>query len=248
MEFFDSHIKQIRGLLESRKARGAAAEYVHEGPTDWPASNRRSLVLAADTAVELGHPRDASTSFLMWTNNPAALMDQRITILGRDLPEIGSQRASFGRIVLAGGTDFDADNSFERFREMTLLRFDVDLSGYMMRGVSQHQREWSRVGRDALKAGFSFKVLGGAMLDQLADLPYVDAAEVIFITQSRETVLEAKAIGDEVMKITGAMQKMSETLDFDCKTCDYNDVCSNVAELRTLRKAFASRKAGAAHA
>lgn len=190
MQLFDKHIDQIRNFLERYQAAGALTTYSHTRPASWPASHRQNLVLAGDTGVELGHPNDVSSAFLLWTNDPARVVDRRITVVGPDLPDLKDQRASFGKIIIAAGDDFDEENSFERYREMELLRYDLDLKGYMMRGVSQHQREWSRVSREALKNGFSFRVLGGSLLDQFTRLSYIKAAEVIFITQSREAVLD----------------------------------------------------------
>ena len=243
MQLFDKHIDQIRSFLEPYQAAGALTAYSHTRPASWPASNRQNLVLAGDTGVELGHPDDASTAFLLWTNDPARVIDRRITVVGPDLPDIQNQRVPFGKIILAGGDDFNEENSFERYREMELLRYDIDLKGYMMRGVSQHQREWSRVSRDALKNGFSFRVLGGALLDQFTRLSYIKTAEVIFITQSREAVLEIQTLACETIKIIGAMNKMAEELSFDCTTCEFNTVCSDVAELRAMRRALKKRKA-----
>ncbi|MDZ7832446.1 MAG: hypothetical protein U5L07_11900 [Desulfobacterales bacterium] len=247
MQLFDKHIDQIRNFLERYQAAGALTTYSHTRPASWPASHRQNLVLAGDTGVELGHPNDVSSAFLLWTNDPARVVDRRITVVGPDLPDLKDQRASFGKIIIAAGDDFDEENSFERYREMELLRYDLDLKGYMMRGVSQHQREWSRVSREALKNGFSFRVLGGSLLDQFTRLSYIKAAEVIFITQSREAVLEIQGIACETIKIIGAMNKMAEELSFDCTTCEYNAVCSDVAELRAMRKALKKRKA-ASHA
>ena len=243
MQLFDKHIRQIRNFLKTYQANGAARTYAPPpSSANWPAGHRQNLVLAGDTGVELGHPNDLSTAFLLWTNDPAQVLDRRITVVGPDLPDLKDQRASFGKIIIAAGMDFNEENSFERYREMELLRYDLDLKGYMMRGVSQHQREWSRVSREALKNGFSFRILGGALLDQFTRLSYIKAAEIIFITQSREAVLEIQAIACETIKIIGAMNKMAEELSFDCTTCEYNAVCSDVAELRAMRRALKKRK------
>ena len=74
------------------------------------------------------------------------------------------------------------------------------------------------------------------MLDQFLSLDYVKSAETIFITSERNDVLEAKKVADEVFTLISAMNKMAEELSFDCDTCDYNDVCGDVAELRSMRK------------
>ncbi len=247
MGLFDKHYKEITAYLNHRRNEGKLSEFIHNGQTKWPSEKNRNLVLGPDTAVELGNPKDASTSFLMWVNDPDKIKNGRITIVGPDLPLLNGKQVSFGKIVIVDASDFDADNSYDRYREMELLRYDIHLKGYMMRGVSQQQREWSRVSVDAINSGFSFKDLGGAMIDKFSQMPYVRSVETIFITSSREDVLEAKAISDDVFKRISAMNKMADEMSFDCDTCDYNDVCGDVAELRAMRNSLKNKET-AAHA
>jgi len=236
MGLFDKQYQAISDYLGSRRREGKVSEYIHNGQTDWPSEKNRNLVLGPDTAVELGNPKDASTSFLMWVNDPDKIKNGRITIVGPDLPQLSGQQVSFGKIVIVDASDFDEDNSYDRYREMELLRYDIHLKGYMMRGVSQYQREWSRVSKEAIQNGFSFQTLGSALIEKFLTINYVQAVETVFITSSRKDVLEAKTISDNVTKLISAMNKMTEELSFDCDTCDYNDVCGDVAELRAMRK------------
>ncbi|MFZ2632190.1 MAG: hypothetical protein WA081_11790 [Desulfosalsimonadaceae bacterium] len=247
MGLFDKQYKDITAFLDSRRTMGLVSESIHTGQTNWPSEKNRNLVLGQDTAVELGNPKDASTSFLLWVNEPEKIKNGRITLVGPDLPQLSGRQVSFGKIVMVGASDFDADNSYDRYRELELLRYNLHLKGYMMRGVSQQLREWSRVSLEAVKSGFSFKHLGGALMDEFLQIGYVRSVETVFITAGREDVLETKAIADEIFKLISAMNKMAEELSFDCDTCDYNDVCGDVEELRSMRKSLKGRTA-AAHA
>jgi CO dehydrogenase/acetyl-CoA synthase beta subunit len=231
---FDKHFVQIKGFLKRKQSEGKVSEFFHQGNIQWPMDKNRNLVMAHDTAVELGNPKDASLAFLLWLNDPAKLQNGKITVIGPDLPQLAGTHASFGKIVMVAGDDFNEDNSFDRYREMELLRYDIPLKGYMMRAVSQYQREWSRVSKEAIDKGFSFKILGGALIDKFLDLGYVRAVETIFITSSRQDVLELSTIADEAVKIIGAMNKMAADLSFDCDTCEYNEVCDDVSELRNM--------------
>lgn len=244
MGLFDRHLKEIRAWVKRKENEGRSSAFLYSGRTDWPRLPNRNLVMAQDTAVELGHPKTASTAFLFWVDDPAELQDGRISIVGPDLPQLQGKQASFGRVVVAAGENFTADNSFERFREMELLRYDLHLEGYMMRAVSQYQREWSRVSQAAVDKGFSFKVLGGALIDRMRELNYVKAVETIFVTSGPADVLELAGIAEDVCKIIGAMNKMAADLSFDCDTCEYNAVCSDVAELRRMHTEL--RKKGTA--
>jgi CO dehydrogenase/acetyl-CoA synthase beta subunit len=247
MGLFDKQYSDFKRFLEKKHLQGIVSESLNLNGCDWPTERNRNLVLAADTAVELGNPKDASTSFLMWVNDPEKIRHGRVSIVGPDLPALSGRQVSFGKIVIVAAPDFDADNSYDRYRELELLRYDIHLKGYMMRGVSQQQREWSRVSRDAVSRGFSFQHLGAALIDQFSKVSYVHAVETVFITAGREDVLKAKAIGDDVFKLISAMNKMAEELSFDCDTCDYNDVCGDVAELRSMRKSLKGKEA-AGHA
>lgn len=241
MGLFDKPYREISAFLARRQREGIVSEFMPAGKITWPWEKNRNLVLGQDTAVELGNPEDVSTSFLIWVTDPALLKNGRICLVGPDLPQLAGQRVPFGRIIIAGGSDFDADNSYERYREMELLRYDIRLKGYMMRGISQYQREWSRVSLDAVAGGLSFRHLGGALMDKFLQLGYVRAVETIFITSGRKDVMEAKAIADQVLMLINAMNKMTEEMSFECDTCDYNNVCGDVAELRSMRKSLASK-------
>jgi CO dehydrogenase/acetyl-CoA synthase beta subunit len=245
MGLFDKQYSGIKAFLDQKQNEGNVSEFIHNGQTIWPTEKNRNLVLGSDTAVELGNPKDAATSFLMWVDQPDKIKKNRMTIVGPDLPQLTGKQVSFGKVVIVDASGFNADNAYERYREMELLRYDIHLKGYMMRGVSQYQREWSRVSVDAINSGFSFKNLGGALIDQFLHMPYVRSVETIFITSSREDVLEVKAISDDVFKLTSAMNKMVDEMSFDCDTCDYSDVCGDVAELRAMRNALKNKEASA---
>ena len=243
MELFDKYYDEITAYLKRKESEGKVSEFCHQGESNWPISKNRNLVLGQDTAVELGNPKDASTSFLLWSSEPDRVKNRRISVVGPDLPQIKSKQVSFGKIVIVAGEDFNAENSYERYRALEKVRYDIHLKGYMMRGTSQYQREWSRVSQEAMDNGFSLGVLGGALIEKYLELDFVRSVEVIFITTGRDDVLEMRTVSDQVMRIIGAMNKMAGELSFDCDTCDYIDVCRDVAELRSMRRSHERRRA-----
>lgn len=76
----------------------------------------------------------------------------------------------------------------------------------------------------------------------LSTLDYVQAAETLFITASPEDVAELQAVAADVGARIRAMNKMAESLSFDCATCAYRPVCADVAELRAMRRKQESRE------
>ncbi len=235
MGLFDKQYGEIINYLEARRSSGLIKESSFIKNVEWPSANKRNLVLAQDTAVELGNPAKESTAFLIWVDDPDKVKDGRISLVGPDFSECKGRSIPFGKVVIAGGKGFNEENSYVRYREMDALRYCSDLKGYMMKAASQYQREWSRVSQEALSRGFSVGTLGSALLNSFKNLEFVETCEVIFVTSAEEDVSELKGISKAVMQITGAMNKMLEELSFDCDTCEYVDVCSDVLELKKMK-------------
>ncbi len=242
MHLFENHYKEIKAYLSRNGDTGKVSTFYRQDKPAWPVSENRNLVLGQDTAVELGNPKDASTACLFWLNGPSQIEHGRISVVGPDLPQLQGKQAAFAKIVIVGGEDFSEDNCYQRYREMEQVRYGIHLKGYMMRGVSQYQREWSRISREAIDNGFTFQVLGGALIDKMSELTFVRAVEVIFVTSGREDVLSAKVVSDGVMNIIGAMNKMATEMSLDCDTCEYAAVCEDVSELRSMRRTFKQRE------
>lgn len=236
MSFFEKQYAAMENFLEGLQSAGSLHELPYAPKTEWPVGNRGNLVLSHDTGVELGNPRDASASFFLWRNTTTDTPVHRIMLAGPDLPDCSGGRLPFGKVVLLEGNGFDADTAYARYRALDGVRYSVDLNGYMMRAVSQYQREWSRVSRTALEKGFSFKVLGSALINAYCEFSYIDSVTVLFVTLSTETVAALTAIGDQAGRVISAMHKITEDISFDCDSCAYADVCSEVSALRAMHR------------
>jgi CO dehydrogenase/acetyl-CoA synthase beta subunit len=241
MGFFDRHFDDILFRLQKKREAGNITDGIHRGSADWPLAGDRDLVMGVDTAVELGHPKDGSTAFFIWTNEPVRLKNKRISVLGPDLHQLIGKRIPFGKIVLLGCEGFSEENSYERYRKLENVRYDIRLKGYMIRGVSQYGREWSRVSRTAIDAGFSFPILGGALVEKYLEFEFVRTVEVIFFTSGLQDMKPFLPIAENALKIIGAMNKMVEEVSYDCDTCEYSDVCGEVEDLRALRRSLQKR-------
>jgi CO dehydrogenase/acetyl-CoA synthase beta subunit len=242
MSLFDEHIAQIRKFIDQRRQRPDVSVVTTDDVPAWPMGDNRNLVLSSDTAVELGSPKTASTAFLVWTDDTKAVSHGRVTLIGPDIPKETRDLVPFGKIVLVSVSGFDEANTYDRFREMEMAKYDIHPAGYMMRAVSQHQREWSRISKKAKTEGFCLSILGKALIEKLSALPYVHGVEVIFVTSSADDVTALKAVGESVGKITGAMNKMGEEMDLDCDACEYSPVCDSVSELKKMRNSMQKKK------
>lgn len=237
MNLFDDTIQKLRGFIEEKKAVGELSE-LKASRRQWPQGERGNIVLASDTAVELGNPENESVSFIVWTENTGQIRDGRVNLIGPDLPESRGKSLPFGRAVILGVNGMDENNCYERHRQIDIARYNLDLRGYMMRAVSQYMREWSRVSNEAVIKGFNFAALAGALSSIYSQMEFVESIEYIFVTSSTGDVRCLGETGTKVQRLIGAMNKMAEELSFDCGSCDYTDICGEVEGLRNMRKSL----------
>ena len=244
MTIFASHIHRVRSFLDQKKRDGSSREFEAEIPPAWPPAGPRDIVLVPDLALELGHPDDASLCFTVWTKESDLVRDGFITLIGPDIPETGSGRLPLGKIVLVRMEHGGEDDVYERYRDMDFTRFSLSLKGYMLRAASRHMREWSRISRDAVSGGFSFRTLGSALIHAMKAVDGIIAAEVVFITQSSDDVMALKDTAVHADRLVQAMNKMAAEMVEDCGNCEYQDVCGDASEMKALRETLARRKAG----
>lgn len=239
MNLFDDSIEKLRSFLDHKKASGSLRELKASNKT-WPEGEWGNIVLASDTAVELGSPQKESVSFMVWTEKSGLIKNNRINLIGPDISENKysdrMQSLPFGKVVLLTLTGMDENNSYERHRQIDMARYDLNLKGYMMRAASQYMREWSRVSREAVDMGFSFAHLAGVLSSIYSSFEFVEGVEYIFITSSTEDVLDLASTGSTVEKRISAMNKMATELFFDCDSCDYTEICAAVEGLRNMHK------------
>jgi len=243
MELFPAIISDLGAFIETAKERNVLKTFAAEEVITWPEGGSNNIILSSQTGVELGNPDSESVSFLVWTGLPGIINDGMLHCVGPDIPDMQTGSAPFGKVVLLEVRGMTEENCYDRHRHLERVRYDVSLRGYMMRAVSQYMREWSRVSRDAVGKGFSLQVLGSALMSHYRAVDFVTGVEIIFITSSTADVRDAGSIGEKAMRLIGAMNRMTEEMSFDCASCEYVDVCSEVEGLRDIRSTLKGREA-----
>jgi len=79
------------------------------------------------------------------------------------------------------------------------------------------------------------------------DKSYVQAFEVIFLTSGTDDVNTLKEITEPSRKIIAAMNKMAEEFDFDCSSCEYQDVCNEADALKGMRDTLRNKSREVGH-
>ena len=96
--------------------------------------------------------------------------------------------------MLVGFEGFDEDTIYDRCVELDQLRYKIDLQGFMLRATSQYQREWCRISKQALRAGYSSGPFAVVLMKESKSAPYVCPAELIFFTLSPNAISELREV------------------------------------------------------
>lgn len=238
MELFEDIIRQVRQFVDARPQRLCRAGDVQ---VRWPSGGRRGIVMKEDLGLELGSPDKESVSSLLWTGDLSLIEDGTITLVGPDFSETGERSLPFGKVVLAGVEGFTEDNTHDRYRDLDLLRYDLDLKGFMIRAVSQYQKEWCRISAEAIRSGFSASILASSVMNLFHTKGYVRSIEVIVVTSSPEDVRALRDVVAPAGRIVAAMDKMAAEMTADCEDCEYQDVCADAEQLKAVRRSMQRR-------
>ena len=231
MGLFTESLNKLFMYLQQTREKGRLQEHIHECPAAWP--EKRSLVLQEDTAVELGSEK-GSLFMIAWTQEGDLLHNGRVSILGEDIAGAGERKMPLGQIVLVCGQFAD---EYETYRDLLDVVFDTRPEGVSLRVWPDQQKIWCRVSKEALEGGFTLQGYGAALINNMTSQPFVEAAEVIFIT-GEEDLEQLKPLSDKVGSVLEALVKMYEEMDFDCDNCDYNEICEEVERLRQIRESL----------
>lgn len=236
MELFQQQFEFINTWLTERAKKKQLKRLTWRQGVKWPIAGQRNLVIGRDIGVELGHPDHASVAVTLWGPSTDSPERGSIYLVGPDLTESTGMRLPFAKVVMLRGSGFDAHNTYSRYRRLESVRYEISLKGYMMRAVSQVNREWSRVSNQALLNGFSFEILGSALKDAFTAIDFLDGVEILFVTSSRADVMAFHPLAERIQAVTAAMSKMNSELTADCDNCSYANVCEQVAGLRAMRR------------
>ena len=235
MKAFDQDITRLRKYIAEKGGVGQKVRCLNSGnggdPSSFSGGGKPTIVLREDTWVELGNPGTASLAVVLLTESLELVNDGTISLVGPDIPEAKGS-LPFAQILLVGATTLKDED----YRKLNSAQYELDLKGYMIKSLPSGLSIWSRASKDSVQDGLSFKVLGDALVDSFKSRFDLQSLEVIFVTSSEDDVKELGDISQKARRILGAMNKMVEELSFDCSTCEYSDVCSEVLELKKMRQ------------
>lgn len=251
MSLFNPYIGRVSQYAEDlrrkgRKAReitcpGSVDDILRGLPVRVGPGAGTDLILRGDTFAELGNPEVGSASFILWTDDPSLMKSSRITVIGPDIPESEGASLPFGQVIIVAGRKLSGDK--HEVVEHTQFISD-QIEGYMLKSMSRQM--WGRISKDAAGKGFDFETLGRALMAIFkSSIPEVEAAEILFVTTSKDDLRPLQEMGEQIREISKNMSKdiwKSKGYDiecfspFECSSCPDSAVCDEIKEMVNVRK------------
>ncbi len=207
------------------------------------ASQRRGrgdVVLASNTAVELGHPRTESCAFILATWQEGLVHDGAMTLAGPDLPDLRArEQHPHAQVVLLHLRPGSPPDPFTLDNAQYLLH---RLPGYMARSVPG--RLWVRVADDAVRRGLCFSDVARALMLTFAEgFAEVEGVEVLLVSADPERVRRLRPIAVEASILAGRHKKLVlrpdgevECTELSCETCEDKPTCDALRDVVVRRR------------
>ncbi len=249
MAVYDEHIQKVVEYVEKMRQKDhtvrqfscpGSIEKLKKGlPVKVGPKANPNIILRSDTFMELGNPKMGSKSLFLWTDNLSLVKNGKITLIGPDIQESPGASLPFAQIIIVAGEKF-------KEKEQETLEMGSHLSdqleGYMVKSSTKNM--WGRVSKDAAQKGFSFEALGKALMVLFKiNVPETRAMEVIFITSSKEDVLQLDDISQKVGNIRKNIVKENWEAkgydldcDYDCSSCTDQSVCDDIRNVIKAEK------------
>ncbi|MHA1378689.1 MAG: carbon monoxide dehydrogenase [Candidatus Helarchaeota archaeon] len=244
-------LEEIRTFLEEKKKHNNYYKNIIVDPNNLlenlpikvGSGAGENILLKDDTAVELGSPQTASCAFIVLINFTHLIDDGKITLIGPDISESDGKALDFGQVLLIGGSNL----TDEQYKPLERAQYIGDqIEGFMIRTVPQ--KLWCRISKNVIKKGFSFEVLGKALMHiYKTKFPLIEKMEVIFVTSNRKDVEELDLIAKKVRakysklfqkEMKARIERIRTDCDnpWECSTCPDQETCDEIEDMLRLSK------------
>jgi len=237
MEYLDSCIREIEAYIWALASSGRQVREWKPNARSVPGPmNHESnqLVLARDTAVELGRSNVGSCFGVLWTSSSELVEDGRIRLVGPDLGELIGQSVAFCQVLILQGQDIPVtDNSFL----IASSSMTDGLPGVMSR-ISR-SGIWCRISYASIDLGLCFAALGRKELDNWRSrIPAIERAEVLFLTSGADDLVPLQgisALAEGVIRSQQIEKGRQRGYDLTCSLascagCEHISACAAITK------------------
>ena len=238
MELFNGCIHETEELF-----RGSSVKrWAYDPAACWTETARNELVMLREAAYELGGSGKSAVSFSCFTTDETLVGSDEVWLYGPDLSAVSGD-CSFARIVLFSIQDVgEEDEAYRALQDIEFVKYHVFPKGYMIRALSEDNREQVRVSRDAVRGGISFRNVGFDYIRKFREKENVRSVRVIFITDPAADYAALRTAAHKVTDITRSLSTILDGIPTDCDSCGLREICDEVEGMRELHFQQAEKK------
>lgn len=238
MELFNGCIHETEELFRGSSVK----KWAYDPASCWTETARNELVMLREAAYELGGSGKSAVSFSCFTTDEALVGPDEVWLYGPDLSAISGD-CSFTRIVLFSIQDVgEEDKAYRALQDIEFVKYHVFPKGYMIRALSEDNREQVRVSREAVRSGISFRNVGFDYIRKFREKENVRGVRVIFITDPAANYAALRTAARKVTDITRSLSTILDGIPTDCDSCGLREICDEVEGMRELHFQQAEKK------
>jgi CO dehydrogenase/acetyl-CoA synthase beta subunit len=248
-------LKEIRKFIEEQKLKNldySVWDYEEDsdnsgflkiGSRVWD-----GIILDENVGIELGSPEDPVVKSIIYVEDVNIIHNSRITLIGKDLPEISAPSCKFGFLILIGGKNISST-------DINKIQRSVFLSN-TVEGIFEKQsgrKSWYQITQKLLEQKLSFFHIGSALINLIKQEYHdkIHAIELIMVTNDDQLLNYFREI-HKVSRIESikqfqekikTIQKLRLDCDFDweCSICDNKEICDQVRDMIARRNEMRRR-------
>ncbi len=220
----------------------SAVRWDYDPSICWETTSTSELIMLRESAFELGGSGKPALSFHCFTTDERLVVSDQVCLYGPNLLDIKSD-APFARIVLISTQDVGEDDAaYRALQDIEFYRYHVFPKGYMVRALSEDNREQVRVSKNAIRAGISFRSVGFDYIREYKKDPNVRNVQILFVTDPSVDYGALKKIAKTSGEITRSLNTILKGLPTDCDSCGLREICDEVEGMRELHFQHSGRE------
>lgn len=203
----------------------------------------KEIVLDNETALELGGMNKKSFSLIYPIEPPKKEATTNLVhIIGPEIKEFQATEISFSLFILLTINEL-TNEIYEELRNLAFISNGIE--GFTIRSIPR--RFWCRISKDVIKKGFSFQLLGNAIVSLYRKKfrENIHSIEILMINSSPELIDKwsestAEMRADLNARWRAKVDTWKKRIDCDyewtCKICPYFISCKKLQKLLERRK------------
>lgn len=203
----------------------------------WPVAEKNPFIMERDTALELGgYPKESLNLMVSSTNFDFENQGGVYLIGDPTLLTSKNSHLSFGKIVLIKNKAVETEDIYNDLKSVEFADIRLHFSDVMVRMSSQKLFTNLRIGKKAIKKGFTLEKLGFTMYRCFSALPQVEQVKIIMIVGESPLYKELVPIAEKIKDATSALNTMFDGMDLDCESCKLSEICDEVEGLKKMHQ------------